>query len=60
MMATKKDVKKYKCKFCGHKEIYIGNVRIFEGFELTKELESDKNFMQAFNRAVEIGTICHY
>ncbi len=53
-----KKVKKYKCSFCAHKEIYVGDVRVFEGFEITKEHEEDKKFMQAFKRALELKTIC--
>lgn len=63
-MAEKKDAKpkkksvKYRCNFCGHKEIIVGDVVVGNGFELAPEHEKDKKFMQAFNRALELKTIC--
>ena len=59
MATKKKEAQKYRCNFCAHKTIYIGDVMIFDGFELSDELGKDKQFMQAFNRALELGTICH-
>lgn len=58
MARKKQHIKKYRCCFGDHKEIVIGGITVDDGFKLTAGLKKNESFMAAFNRALELKTIC--